>query len=434
MHRSFRSKLLALAPTVLLAFGLATPAAAQGIIYGSSIPAGTTVDQDVFLVGQDVSIDGTVNGNVFILGDQVRVNGTVDGSLVLVAQNAAVGGTVSGGVYAAALTLDLGPQSELQRDLYVATVSLTSGQGALIGRDLFAVGLDSGLAGRVGRNLHTAIGPIQLYNGMMRLLGFDELTIRLHFEAPAGKTTPGSSLPAGGRALLRPAEKTAPGFDWGAWGLDLLRGWAVLFLLGLLARWLLPHPLEKAGAQLASKPARVTAFGLLVLVIALAVVGAALLVAVLVFVLGLGLNKLGLWQLSLGVWALAYSALALALAALWFLIVYGTKILVAYLAATWLFARLFQRKAAWLDVLALLAGTAVYTLLLAIPYVGWIFGVLVTAAGAGALWLAWRGARRKPLEAAAPAPVGARKRRPASPVPVKSPRNNNKTGTRKPPK
>jgi hypothetical protein len=86
----------------------------------------------------------------------------------------------------------------------------------------------------------------------------------------------------------------------------------------------------------------------------------------------------------------------LALIALWFFIVYGSKISVIYVAGTWLFGKLFQRRAVWMDLLALLAGTVVYALLRAIPYVGWVFGILVSAAGAGSGWLAWRQGRHKP--------------------------------------
>ncbi len=398
MKRTIRTTLSILIVTLILAFGFASPAAAQGIIYGSSIPAGTTVDHDVLLVGQDVVVDGTVNGNVFVLGNQVAINGTVDGSLVLVGQNAGLGGEVDGGVYAVALTLDLGPKASLGRDLYTAAVSLTSGSGSTIARDLYAVGLDSGLSGHVGRDLHTVIGPIQLYNGIMHLLGFDELTIRLHIDIPQPAATPsGSLIPGGHRALLRPSLQPAPArFDWEAWGLGLLRSWAVLFLIGLLIFWRLRRPLVLAGDQLREKTGTTAGVGLLVLVIAFALVGVAILLAVLVFSIGLGLNALGLWQFSLGFWALAYSALGLALAGLWLALVYGTKIAVIFLAATWAFGKLFRRHAVWLDILALLAGTLVYELLYSIPYIGWIFGVLATAAGAGALWLAYRARKAAP--------------------------------------
>ncbi len=127
---------LTLFATLLLAFSLPTSVAAadDDIFYGDTIPAGTVVEHDVVLFGKNVLIEGTVNGNVFILGNQVIVSGTVDGSLVLIAQNAAVGGDVSGTVYAAALTLDLPARSLLERDLYAATVSLTSGADSAIAR------------------------------------------------------------------------------------------------------------------------------------------------------------------------------------------------------------------------------------------------------------------------------------------------------------
>lgn len=397
MKRSFYIRFLPLILTFSMAFGITTPAAAQGLITGDTIPAGTVVDHDVILVGQNVTIDGTVNGNAFILGNQVTVNGTVDGSLILIGQNAGIGGTVSGAVYATGVTLDLSPYASIQRDLYVVTVSLTSGDQSVIGRDLYAIGLDSGLNGRVGRDLHTVIGPIQLYNGLMTLLGYDELTIKLHFETPQPATSSNGSLISAGRhARVQIAAPAPAAFDWGKWVLSLLRNWAVLLAFSLLALWLMRKTLDRSGEPLLTHPWRTLGIGLLALVIAFALIGVALLLSVFIFAIGLGLNFLGLWQLSLALWVAAYACLALALAALWFLIVYGTKIIAIYVAATWLFGKLFHRDALWLKFLALLAGTVVFTLLRAVPYVGWVFDILFTAAGMGAAWIAYRDSSKKP--------------------------------------
>ena len=397
MNHSLRAKFLPLALTFALAFIVTSPAAAQGIVTGDTIPAGTVLNQDVFLVGQNVTIDGTVNGNVFVLGNQVTVNGTVDGSLIIIGQNAGIGGTVTGATYAAALTLDLAPHAALERDLYAATVSLTSGADSIIGRDLYAVGLDSGLNGQVVRNLHTVIGPIQLYNGIMTLLGFENLTIKLHFETPQSSGSAiGLQVPISPHARLRVAVNPAPRpFDWGKWALNLLRNWAVLFVFSLLALWLARKPLDRCGEPPRARPWRTIGAGLLALVLSFVLIGVLLLVSVLVFAIGLGLNALGLWQLSVALWAAAYACLALALVALWFFISFGTKIIVIYVAATWVFGKFFHRKAFWLDLLALLAGTLVYILLLAVPFIGWVFGLLVTAAGAGAAWVAYHQSRQK---------------------------------------
>lgn len=415
MKRSMRAKLILFAVVLLAAFLIPTSARADdGILYGETIPAGTTVDHDVLLIGQNVSIEGTVNGNVFILGNQVLVNGKVDGSLVMIAQNAAIGGEVSDAVYAVALTLDLPEKAALARDLYAVTVSLTSKPDSQIGRHLFALGLDAGLNGQISGDLHTVIGPIQLYNGLMRLLGFDELTIELHFEAPAenpGAPPSGSLYSHFARPrLVFKLQKPLPPFDWTAWGVKILRDWGVLFLLGLSILWLGRKPLENGGAPLRTRPWRTLGLGLLVLVITLNLFLVALLLVALIFALGLGLNALGLWQVSLALWVLAYSGLAISLTLLWLFIVYGTKVLVSYHLVTWIMGRFALQKTLWLDILAVFLGTLLYALLRSVPYVGWGIGLLVIAAGMGSAWVAYRSPDRAPQPFPAARPAKAARR------------------------
>jgi hypothetical protein len=406
MKRSIHVRFLFIILTFSLALVITTPAAAQGPITGDTIPAGTVVDHDVILVGQNITIDGIVNGNAFVLGNQVTVNGIVDGSIILIGQNAGISGTVSGAVYATAVTLDLTPNATIQRDLYVVTISLTSGDQSVIGRDLYAIGLDSGMNGRVGRDLHTVIGPIQLYNGLMTLLGYDELTIKLHFETPQPVTTPNSNLTsAGHHARIQIAAPAPASFDWGKWAINLLRNWAILLAFSLLGLWLMRKTLDRSKEPLLSQPWRTLGIGLLALVIAFALIGVALLLSVVIFAIGLGLNFLGLWQLSLALWVAAYACLAFLLVILWFFIVYGTKIIAIYVVTTWLFARLFHRDALWLKFTALLAGTIIFALLRAAPYVGWVFDIAVTAAGMGAAWIAYWDSGRKPESGGAVLPV-----------------------------
>ncbi len=416
-------KFLTLVGILLLSFGLPVPVHAQSLVYGDTVPAGTVVDQNVMLVGQNVTVAGTVNGDVSILGNQVTINGTINGSLILLGQNAVIGGSISGGVYAAVLTLELNAPASLGRDLYLLTVSVESAASSAIHRDLFAITLDAGLNGQVGRNLHTSIGPLQLYNSLMRLLGFEELTIKLHIEIPPGSFQPGPASPAGVVGLtkvgFRPAHlRVAPKaifqaqpFDWSTWGINLARDWIVLAVLGLLAFWLAGGILARSGTALQARPWRTTALGLLVFVISLNLFALALLVAALFFVLGLAMNSLGLWQLSIALWIVVYSTLALLLTVLWFFIAYGTKLIVIYMVFTWLFTRINPSSA--MKVLALVVGALIYSLLRSTPYLGWIVDVLVTAGGMGGAWLAYRMARelnrQKPAETVTAVPgVGKR--------------------------
>ncbi len=405
MSQSFHLRNAFLAAVLLLLFALPSSALAQGIIYGDTIPAKTVVDADVILIGQNISIEGTVNGNVFILGNQVKIGGQINGSLIVIGQNLSISGSVDGGTYALGLTLELAPGAALERDLYVLSVGLSSGKGADIQRDLYALGLDAGLNGTVGRDLHTAIGPIQLYNGLMRLLGFEELTLRLHFELPppapetppASEATPSARLLHASRARLS-AQETGPlaEFDWTGWGTEVGREWIVLGLIGLLAFWLARPTLDSARDPLVKRPWRTGASGLVVLVVTLNLFVLAALVGGLVFSLGLALNYIGLWQLSIALWIASYALLALACVALWFFIVYGAKVIAVYALSGWAFAKL--NPSGWMKAVALVVGTLVYALLHSVPIVGWIVAVLVTAAGMGTTWSAYR----SHLQSAAP--------------------------------
>jgi hypothetical protein len=254
--------------------------------------------------------------------------------------------------------------------------------------------------GQVGRNLHTTIGPIQLYNGLMTLLGFEDLTLKLHIEIPQPSTPEGSGssniLPALAHiSRMRVVQaQPADGFDWARWGLDLARDFGVLFLLGLLALWLIRPRLDKAGRPLRTQPLKAFGIGLLALVIAFNLFVVALLVAVLIFAIGLGLNYLGLWFLSLLFWAIAYAILIFIVAILWLFMAYGTKIIAAYTLSRWIFSLFTQKQAFWVNALALLAGIVIYALIHSIPYIGWIFSLIFTALGLGSAWLA-RQERRK---------------------------------------
>ncbi|MEZ0396378.1 MAG: polymer-forming cytoskeletal protein [Anaerolineales bacterium] len=402
--------------TLGLVFALPGGVRADGPIYGDTVEAGEVIERDLLLVGREVSIAGTVNGNVAVLGNRVVLTGVVDGNLIVAGQNVLIDGLVTGTVYTAALTVELGPGAVIGRDLDAVTVSLTAAAGAEIRRDLNAIGLDAGLNGRVGRDLHTVIGPIQLYNGLMRLLGFDEFTIELQFNLPAPPPEGNGRWPAGrGRLLLPPPVEQQPpvAFDWAGWAGDRLRLWGVLFALGAIALWRARTAAAQASRPLLSRPGQTLALGLLALVLAIGLFGVGLLLFILVFALGLGLNFLGLWQLTIALWLAAAALLTLFLIALWAFLAYGTKLIVIYALSTWLFEKLFHKKALWLDLLALLSGTLLYTLLAALPYVGWIIVVLVSAAGAGAAWLAWQ-ANRRPVAAdlpGVPLPEAAKKSR-----------------------
>ena len=109
-------------------------------------------------------------------------------------------------------------------------------------------------------------------------------------------------------------------------------------------------------------------------------------------------------------WVLSYAAIAVALTFLVLFIAYGTKILVSYHVLAWLVSKTTWPRTSWMAVLTLFVGTLIYTLLRSVPYVGWVIGLLVIAAGMGSAWLAYR----QPPRTATPHVI-AEPRKPAAP-------------------
>ena len=371
---------------------------AQVVEAYSSIPDGTlasgeVIDNDVFTTGQIVTIDGTINGDAFLVGNQILINGTVNGSLFIIGQGVDVKGQVNGTTYAAGVQFDLEPASTLQRNLYFIGVSLSTLPGSTIQRDLIALCLGADLKGTITGNTQATIGILEVIKLIVNSLG-GELTGPLSnlLSKGPGSIGAGVNLLDIPNILLMQDPPPAAGIDSAsltAWLVDVARAFGLLLILGAVVYWLFRKPLDRTTRALRARPLAGLGYGLIALLIASNIFLVGILVASLIFVVGFWLGTLGLWSFALAFWALSFSALVFFLAALWFLVAYGTVLIVGYLAGTWLFEK-FLPKASIPGYVPLATGILIYTLLCSIPMLGWVLSVLFTAWGLGAAWLAYR--------------------------------------------
>ena len=411
-------------------FSLYSPARAQGIqvTFEDSVPAGTVVENDVVLAGTNVNLDGEVDGDAFAIGSQVEVNGDVEGSLFAIGQNVVINGKVAGTTYVAAATLDIGPEAELNRNLYNISASLNLSEGSSVGRDLVLISFGGRLSGDIGRNTVGVIGPFELFKLFMDMIGRPILEPQSSLESSSmtdmtqlslirysGFLPPLRSISrtnSSGQELthfktaspaeIEPRQSEQSGstidseqvMDWVQWvALEFI----TLLVFGLLGIWLFSSFLKRSAQKVESKPLQSTGFGLLGLVLSFALIGVVVLVALLILVLGIGLGYLNLWDLALAVWGVGFTGLGLAFWISLLFVSYGTKVIVAFLIGSLIFRRLVPKANQYL-ILPLLLGLFLYVLLASIPYFGWVVAVLVNAIGLGAAWLAYRDRGQAPLE------------------------------------
>jgi len=421
-HVNHITRLAAALSLVLVGLlSLAPAARADGLVYGSTIPAGEIVTQDVILYGNNVTIDGTVDGDVLAIGGNVTVNGDVNGSLVAAGETVLVNGKVQSSLYSGGVTLELGPSSSIGRSLYFGGLRLVTQPGSQIGRDLVAASLSAQLAGQVERDVKAVIG-------LPQLIGMLTGALSGGVSLPGGAGLPPGDIPqasARGDSLAlvnswgprdgepvalvsyvehQPHRQAAPDVRWqadaptsqaaavGDWLLSRLRELVPLLVVGLLALWLVPGMVVSGAEQMQSSPLPAIGFGLLALVLAFNIFLVALLVAVLILLVGLWLGFLTLWQLAFLVWAIGFSSLVLAVSLFWLLVMYASKVIIAYLAGL-LILKPIAPQIARHKVLPLVLGLVLYVLLAGIPILGWVIGVIVSGLGLGALWVAYRNGR-----------------------------------------
>ncbi|MDK2980396.1 MAG: hypothetical protein PWQ55_743 [Chloroflexota bacterium] len=181
INHSNKKLLISLSLVALMVFGIVGTAYAAEFPQGETIPAATTVDDDVFLSGNNVVVDGTVNGILFAAGQTVTLNGTVNGDAflfgetIVVSEGAVVtgnlftgaaeitvNGSVEGSVFGGSSAMNLEKEAIVARNLFYGGFSLTTVEGSSVGRDLYLGAYQGLLSGMVDRNLNVGVAALQL--------------------------------------------------------------------------------------------------------------------------------------------------------------------------------------------------------------------------------------------------------------------------------
>jgi cytoskeletal protein CcmA (bactofilin family) len=410
----------------LLALALATPAQAFDGLSGENveIKAGEIIEDDVYVTADNFVLDGTVKGDLVVFGTTITINGTVDGDLIAAGQSITVNGTVTDDARIAGAALKLGKTAVVDGDVVAGSASLEAEKGSVIEGELVVGAAQALLDGKIAGDVMAGTGSLELngeFGGDVRaevgdpeeggppmsmffsnadidfpsvkpgfnvgkdakIAGSLEYTQTKDVKIPsgivAGKVTRKEPVVEPEEVIVppTPAEKAM------TWSLGLLRTIVTWILLGLFLGWLAPKFMKSLMDKVQSQPGASLGWGLL----AYAAFFFALLVILVVMVVGgvlFGFFTLG---------GMVGTIIVVGILAIFALIVgfvlataFLTKITVAWLGGKLILARIKPELAehkAW----PLILGVVIIALLAALPYVGWLFGWLVTFLGLGALWV-----------------------------------------------
>jgi cytoskeletal protein CcmA (bactofilin family) len=313
------------------------------------VPVGETVQGDLVASAGRVRIDGRVDGDLVASGGEVTVAGTVTGDLLAAAGSTTISGEVGGDARVA--TGQARVEGRVVEDLVIGAGQATVAQGAQVGGDLIVgagqLRLDGAVTGSV-------LGTAGDYTRTGSVGGSEQVTVQ---------------QPERDRTLTDR-------------GLDVLRRYVSILVVGLLLLWLLPRAFRGAADAVRGRPLVGFAVGILGFIGVVILLVLVVLVTVLVTV-GLGLLGLG----SLAGAAVFGGTLAAGVVAFLFFVAvaFGAQATVGLGLGRLLFRG--PRRSLLKAFGGLVIGVAVVVLISSIPVAGGWLEALLVLLGLGALLL-----------------------------------------------
>jgi hypothetical protein len=347
-----------------------------------TIPAGETIDHDLYVFAGSVTVNGTVNGDIVAAGGTIDLNGTVKGDVLVAGGRIGINGAINGDVRVA------GGQITIAGDV-TEDVLAAGGQATIsshVGQDLIVSGGQLTLTGTV---MGGAVGTVGTYT-------------------KSGSVAGGDSITATGNQAVSPTPSNPV--------VDAIRHFIVVFVVAFLALWLARRAMGSAEAAVRERPVPSFGWGIgaligyfvLVILVAIVAILLALLFAALGFGSLAGIDVFGAFLLIAGVTlafviVIAFVADAIVGVSLARLVAGRTR------GPTTTVGRSAVGSDQWSELGMVAAGVAVVVVLTSIPIVGPLVKLCVVLLALGALWLVWRDSRMTarpigPSESVPPAP------------------------------
>ena len=125
-----------------------------------SVPAGETVNDDLYLFGGDVTIAGTVNGDAVVASGTLKVPGRVNGNLNVAAGELDIAGSVQRSVRVAAGTVTI--TGDIAGDLVITGGTVTIETTGAVGGDVLVAGGDVKIRGPVDGDVRGKVSNLQI--------------------------------------------------------------------------------------------------------------------------------------------------------------------------------------------------------------------------------------------------------------------------------
>ncbi len=329
------------------------------------------VEGNLYFGSKSITIEGEVLGDVIGISPNVQVNGHVTGDLITISQNIQINGQIDGNVRALATLTSI--SGNVNKNLNFAGESLILDNNSTIGQDVLMAVSNAELKGKIKGNAHGMSANLLILGSVDK--DVDVLLDKAKRKNYVNTLKVGEQAEIGGKLTYRagkeaiietenikgeilkkePDFSNKPKFDFSSLIYSLLS----LFVLSIILRALFKEQLKKVKRTIIEKNIKLSGYGALFLF------------ATPIVVLFLMISIIGL-------------PIAIITLIIWGLILYLSKIVIAMALGDYIFRKLKKQKIhAYIRVLI---GLIIVCVAVRIPYIGWIFSLLIAVLGMGTFY------------------------------------------------
>ncbi|MFZ2390254.1 MAG: polymer-forming cytoskeletal protein [Minisyncoccales bacterium] len=133
--------------SVICVFPLAFSSAMTVTEKNINLPQGEIINDEVLLVGNNITVNSDVVGNIYAFGQKVYINGNVDGDIIGAAQSIVVNGNVTGNIRTASQSIEI--NGKVERSVSAVGQDIILSVDSLIERNVLFAAETVDIAGNV---------------------------------------------------------------------------------------------------------------------------------------------------------------------------------------------------------------------------------------------------------------------------------------------
>jgi cytoskeletal protein CcmA (bactofilin family) len=327
------------------------------------VPKDKVIQDNLFAAGEKVNIAGTVKGDLMAFAGEIKISGNVEGNIIAAGGEITISGRANNVFIAGGEVMINGV---VKRDLLIGGGNVHLSEISRVGRDAYLGCGSVDIAGKIYRNLKVGSGNLIIAAPAL---------IKGELDYSARQSTVSRQAKIFGKVTARAVpeyEQQATKFFTGIAQIAFIVGILTILLLGILIIIFMPNQVKLVTSTMTKEFWKSVGWGILSL-IAIPIVVILLFVSLIGFPLG-----------------------ALLLVAYVFGI-YIAGIFTSIVIGQWLFKKIGKPDISL--IWALIVGFIVFKLLTWIPFVGWLFGLVVFLWAFGALvstrFVSYRAARER---------------------------------------